>query len=48
MRITKSIAFPPALQPKQWNSPFSGLTWKLGVFSSWNGQRPLNSRPAGA
>ena len=43
--IRKSIALPLSLQPKQWKKPRSGLTWKLGVFSLWNGQSPTNDRP---
>src|SRR5438477_12065409 len=37
---------PPAPQPKQWKNPLSGLTWNDGVFSEWNGQRPLYVVPA--
>ncbi len=32
---------PPTPQPKQWKKPLSRLTWNDGVFSPWNGQRPL-------
>ena len=34
-------------QPKHFHVCRSGLTWKEGVFSSWNGHRAENPRPAG-
>jgi hypothetical protein len=43
--MMKSMLPPLSLQPKQWKKPRSGLTWKLGVFSLWKGQRPVNERP---
>ena len=39
-------ASPPSPQPKQCQLPRSGETWKEGVFSLWNGQRPRNDFPA--
>ena len=35
----------PALpQAMQWNKPLSGVTMKFGLlWSSWNGQRPIQS-----
>jgi hypothetical protein len=36
---------PPTPQPKQWKAPRSGFTLKLGVFSWWNGHRPLYDVP---
>jgi hypothetical protein len=39
--MMKEKISPPLLQPKQWNICFEGLTMKEGVFSEWNGQRPL-------
>ena len=43
----KSITSPPSAQaPKQYQYPREGVTWKLGVFSSWNGQRPFMVPPA--
>src|SRR5215831_21121052 len=36
---------PPFWQLKQYHDCFCSLTWKLGVFSGWNGQRPQCSRP---
>ena len=44
--ITKSTAPPLSLQPKQWKKPRSAFTWKLGVFSLWNGQSPTKSARA--
>ena len=38
--MTKSMTLPPAPQPRQWKTFFFGLTTKLGVLSSWKGQRP--------
>src|SRR5690606_21438988 len=46
-RIGTANTCPPAPHPKQWKMPSWGLTWKEGVFSSWNGHRPLKLRPAG-
>ena len=43
--ITKSIAEPPSLHPKQWNVPCEGRTLNDGVFSSWNGHRPFSDPP---
>ena len=43
----KSITSPPSPQaPKQYQKPREGVTWKLGVFSSWNGHRPFMVPPA--
>ncbi len=39
------MALPDSLHPKQWKKPRSGLTWKLGDFSLWNGQSPTHERP---
>src|SRR5690349_2831858 len=36
---------PPSPQPKQWNVPWVGRTLNDGVFSSWNGHRPLTAPP---
>jgi hypothetical protein len=42
----KSMTSPPSAQaPKQYQYPREGVTWKLGVFSSWNGQRPFMVPP---
>ncbi len=38
---TNLMTSPPTPQPKQWKNPFSRLTWNDGVFSPWNGHRPL-------
>ena len=46
--MTKSRLEPLASQPsRRWKRFSSGLTWKDGFFSSWNGHRPLSSLPAG-
>ncbi len=42
---TKAIRSPPVPQPKQWKSFRSGFTEKLGVRSSWKGQRPVQRVP---
>src|SRR5215467_14328376 len=42
---TKVNRSPPRWQLKQYHDCFCSLTWKLGVFSWWNGQRPQCSRP---
>jgi len=44
--MTQSITDPEALQPKQWNRFFSGVTINDGVSSpSWNGQPTAQSLP---
>ena len=40
-RITKLKMSPPSAQPKQCQLSRAGVTMKLGVFSEWNGHRPL-------
>src|SRR5262245_5972781 len=47
IRIRKVIAVPPASQPKHLKLCRSAFTTNEGVFSAWNGQRPLWLRPAG-
>src|SRR5215469_1797306 len=42
---TKVNRSPPRWQLKQYHDCFCSLTWKLGVFSWWNGQTPQCSRP---
>src|SRR4029078_10858787 len=46
-RFVRNVKIPPpSPQPKQCHVSRSGLTMKEGVFSAWNGQRPLNAEPA--
>src|SRR5438067_13038818 len=44
MSQSKTSPFSP--HPQQWNVRRSGSTLNEGVFSAWNGQRPLYERPA--
>ena len=44
--MTKVKMSPPRPQPKQCHVSRGGVTTKLGVFSPWNGQRPLKVVPA--
>src|SRR4051812_78754 len=44
--ITKSKMLPFRPDEKSNHACFSSLTKKDGVFSCWNGDSPLNSRPA--
>src|SRR6476469_4849475 len=44
--MTKSKMFPFKPDEKSNQACFSSLTKKDGVFSCWNGDSPLNSRPA--
>ena len=41
MRMTSSITSPPPQPARQFHRFFEGVTPKLGVWSSWNGQRPM-------
>ena len=43
--MTKLKTSPPRPQPKHFQLSRAGVTTKLGVFSPWNGQRPLNVVP---
>src|SRR5262244_641413 len=43
--MRKPSTVPCLPQPKQWKNCLSGLTQKDGVFSLWNGQQALYSRP---
>jgi hypothetical protein len=44
--MTKLKMSPPRPQPKHFQLSRAGVTVKLGVFSPWNGHRPLNEAPA--
>ena len=44
--ITNEIASPPSPHPKHLKMPIPGFTLNDGVFSLWNGQRPLKLVPA--
>ena len=44
--ITKLKMSPPRPQPKHFQVSRAGVTAKMGVFSPWNGQRPLKVVPA--
>ena len=42
---TNLMTSPPSAQEKQYHRPRAGVTLKDGVFSSWNGHRPLSEPP---
>ena len=44
--MTKLKMSPPRPQPKHFHVSRDGVTVKDGVFSPWNGQRPLKVVPA--
>src|SRR5258708_2216136 len=45
IRGANLMTSPPSAQEKQYHSPRAGVTLKDGVFSSWNGHRPLSEPP---
>jgi hypothetical protein len=44
--MTKLKMSPPRPQPKHFHVSRAGVTVKDGVFSLWNGHRPLYDAPA--
>src|SRR5215469_15939978 len=42
---TNRMTSPPSAQEKQYHRPRAGVTLNEGVFSSWNGHRPLSDPP---
>jgi hypothetical protein len=44
--MTKLKMSPPRPQPKHFHVSRAGVTVNEGVFSLWNGHRPLNDAPA--
>ena len=42
---TNLMTSPPSAQEKQYHRPRAGVTLNDGVFSSWNGHRPLSEPP---